>query len=233
MFEYMLWLRETDSTQLRLKEWSLPWGTVVVADRQKRGKGRKGRRWESQEGGLYFSFVLNAEDFREILQLPLIVGLSVSNFLDREGIKTSIKWPNDVYVMGKKIAGVLVERSGIKVITGIGLNVNQATFPEHIQDIAISMKLAKGSSFDRRDVLSGLLSFLEKNIRLYQEKGFSPFVKHIRDKLLFIGHEVVVSSEEPITGTLMGIDEEGFLLLKTSEGYKKITAGDVSLRAFL
>ena len=233
MFECLLWLRETDSTQLRLKEWSLPWGTVVVADRQKRGKGRKGRRWESQEGGLYFSFVLNAEDFREVLQLPLVVGFSISNFLDSVGIETAIKWPNDVYAQGRKIAGVLAERSGNKVVVGIGLNVNQEAFPEHIRNRATSMKLVRGSPFDRRDVLSGLLFFLKRDILLYQREGFYPFLKPIRKKLLFVGSEVVVLSEEQVTGTLEGIDDKGFLLLRTPEGYKRITAGDVSLRPSL
>ncbi len=233
MFECLLWLRETDSTQLRLKEWSLPWGTVVVADRQKRGKGRKGRRWESQEGGLYFSFVLNAEDFREVLQLPLVVGFSISNFLDSVGIETAIKWPNDVYAQGRKIAGVLAERSGNKVVVGIGLNVNQEAFPEHIRNRATSMKLVRGNPFDRRDVLSGLLFFLKRDILLYQREGFYPFLKPIRKKLLFVGSEVVVLSEEQVTGTLEGIDDKGFLLLRTPEGYKRITAGDVSLRPSL
>ncbi len=233
MFECLLWLRETDSTQLRLKEWSPPWGTVVVADKQKRGRGRKGRRWESQEGGLYFSFVLNAEDFREVLQLPLVVGFSISNFLDSVGIETAIKWPNDVYAQGRKIAGVLAERSGNKVVVGIGLNVNQEAFPDHIRDRATSMKLVRGSPFDRRDVLFGLLSFLKRNILLYQREGFYPFLKPIRKKLLFVGSEVVVLSEEQVTGTLEGIDDKGFLLLRTPEGYKRITAGDVSLRPSL
>ncbi|MDQ7081940.1 MAG: hypothetical protein Q9N34_02275 [Aquificota bacterium] len=103
MFEYMLWLSEIDSTQLRIREWSLPCGSVVVADRQKEGKGRKGRRWESQEGGLYFSFVLCEEDFSDYLQLPLVCAVlpSPSSF-DSLGFHSSIKWPNDVYVRGKK-----------------------------------------------------------------------------------------------------------------------------------
>jgi len=105
---------------------------VAVADRQKKGKGRKGRRWESQEGGLYFSFVLSEEDFSDLLQIPLVVGLGVSETLNREGVGTVLKWPNDVFAKGKKIAGVLAERTGGRVIVGVGLNVNQKSFGEEI-----------------------------------------------------------------------------------------------------
>ena len=230
MFEYMLWLRETDSTQLRVREWSLPCGSVVVADRQKEGKGRKGRRWESQEGGLYFSFVLCEEDFSNYLQLPLVCGLALSKFLDSSGFHSSIKWPNDVYIRGRKIAGILVEKMKEIIAVGVGLNVNQKELPPDLRDKATSMKIESGRTYNRREVILNLLDFLNRELRRYREEGFRKIREEIDEKLLFKDEEVVLISEKPEAGILLGIDKEGFLLLQTAEGVKNIPAGEVSLR---
>jgi len=232
MLAYLVWLRETDSTQRRLKEGDFPCGTIFVADRQKEGKGRMGRRWESQEGGLYFSFVLCEEEFSKPFQIPLVVGISLSEFLDTLGLKTALKWPNDVYSKGRKIAGILAERSAGRVIVGIGLNVNQEGFPKELENRATSMYLVTGRRWDRRDVLLGFLGKLEEDLEDYRREGFERFRGRIEDKLLFVGEEVVVLGERPEVGVLLGIDEEGALLLQTSEGIKKVMAGDVSLRLY-
>lgn len=230
MFEYAVWLRETDSTQKRLREGNYPCGMVFIADRQKEGKGRKGRRWESQEGGLYFSFVLCEEDFRDYLSLPLVIGLAVVRFLEDVGIRTAIKWPNDVYLRGKKAAGVLAEKIGRKIVVGIGLNVNQKDFPQELKDSATSLYLETGKIFDRREILSGLLSSIAEALDAYKREGFKAFKKEIEERLIFKGEEVIVLSEEPVVGIMLGIDDKGYLLLQTAEGVKSIAAGDVSLR---
>ena len=233
MFELLVWLRETDSTQKRLKEGSFPCGTVFVADMQKEGKGRKGRRWESREGGLYFSFVLCGEAFSKPFQIPLLAGLSISDFLNSLGIRTAVKWPNDVYVCGRKVAGILAELVKDRIIVGVGLNVNQRSFPRDLEDRATSIYLTTGKSWNRKEILLGVLEKLEEYLRDYKEEGFESFREKIEERLLFRGEEVVVLSEKPIAGILEGIDEDGFLILRTSEGFVRITAGDVSLRPYL
>jgi len=230
MLHYLIWLREADSTQEVLRRGSFPEGTVVVADRQKRGKGRKGRRWESQEGGLYFSFVLSSEKFRSVLQIPLVVGLAVSELLDSRGIGTAIKWPNDVYAKGRKIAGVLAERTDDRVIVGVGLNVNQPHFGGELEEQAISMYRITGREHDRVELLCGLLERIVDQMELYRREGFAPFRERVEEKLIFVGEEVVVLCEKPEVGILTGIDDEGFLLLRTAEGDRRVPAGDVSLR---
>ncbi len=233
MFKFLIWLKEVDSTQTKLKEGNFPNGTVFVADLQKGGKGRKGRRWESREGGLYFSFVLSAADFKESSQLPLVVGLAVSQALEEEGLKTFIKWPNDVYVRGKKIAGVLVERSKDRVIVGIGVNLNQREFNTEIKNTAISLYQITGTEVNRIYFLSKLLNIIDKHLRHFSLKGFSPFFKgKIEEKLLFKGEEVIAISDKPQVGILLGIDVEGFLILKTASGYLKVNTGDISLRLY-
>jgi BirA family biotin operon repressor/biotin-[acetyl-CoA-carboxylase] ligase len=104
--DFILWFEETGSTQNVLKEFSFPYGTVVVANRQWEGRGRFGRKWHSQEGGLYFSFLLRAEDFKELLPLPLVVGYGVLLQIERKGFKPMLKWVNDVYVSRVKRSAV-------------------------------------------------------------------------------------------------------------------------------
>jgi BirA family biotin operon repressor/biotin-[acetyl-CoA-carboxylase] ligase len=230
MFTYMVWLKEVGSTQDVLKEGDFPYGTVVVADTQKRGKGRKGRRWESQEGGLYFSFVLSAKNFRDTLQIPLLLGLSVSEALGTLGFDTLIKWPNDVYLEGKKVSGALVERTGDRIVSGIGINVNQTSFPHDIRDTAVSLRMVAGREFSVVEVLSLVLGRLRENLTLYARTGFEPFRERIENVLAFKGEEVVVLSEEPLAGILVGINGAGFLILETQRGRREVTSGDLTLR---
>ncbi len=232
MFEHLIWLKETDSTQEVLKRGNFPYGTVVVADVQKKGKGRRGRKWESQEGGLYFSFVISAEDFNEPLQIPLVIGLSVSSTIDSLGFRTSIKWPNDVYLKGKKLSGTLVERKEGRIIVGTGINVNQKEFPEDLKDMAISLRQVSGREYDRKEVLLRVLSEIGKNLEELKERGFKDFKERIEEKLLFKGEEVIVENGKTITGILKGLSEKGGIILITSEGEKEIISGDVSLRRF-
>ena len=146
--DFMLWLEETGSTQNILKEFSFPYGTVVVANRQREGRGRFGRRWHSEEGGLYFSFLLRAEDFKELLPLPLVVGYGVLLQIERKGFKPMLKWVNDVYISGKKVCGVLVERSKEKVVVGVGINLNQKEFPSDL--MATSLYMLRNEVFKKK-----------------------------------------------------------------------------------
>ncbi len=230
MFHYLLWFREVDSTQDILKNSDLPAGTVVVADVQKKGKGRKGRRWESQRGGLYFSFVVSSKEFKEFLQLPLVVGYALSEAVDNFKLRTYIKWPNDIYLSGKKLAGILCEKSGDRIVVGIGLNLNQDSFPDSVKDRAISLKLATRRAYNPVSTLTSLLNCLNGYLELYRKEGFTPFLKPIESKLLFLGEEVIVLSEERIEGRLVGISNKGFLILKTPRGYRSLVSGEVSLR---
>jgi len=233
MFDHLVWLEEVNSTQDVLRKGSFPKGTVVVANRQKKGKGRKGRRWESQEGGLYFSFVLFEEDFKEVVQIPLVVGLSVSEVLEDLGVGAVLKWPNDVYARGRKIAGILVEKSGRRIITGVGLNVNQRGFGEGMEDVAVSLYQLTGRESSKPALLCRLLDRIALHLQRFGREGFAPFKAPVEERLIFRGEEVIVLSERSEVGILKGIDEEGYLLLQTSEGDRRIAAGDVSLRLHL
>jgi BirA family biotin operon repressor/biotin-[acetyl-CoA-carboxylase] ligase len=226
--DFMLWLEETGSTQNVLKEFSFPYRTVVVANRQREGRGRFGRKWHSQEGGLYFSFLLRAEDFKELLPLPLVVGYGVLLQIERKGFKPMLKWVNDVYISGKKVCGVLVERSKEKIVVGVGINLNQKEFPSDL--MATSLYMLRNEVFEKRDFLLETLETLNRVLEEFKRFGFEKFRSTIRQRLMFLGEEVVVYSREPVVGIFEDIDQEGSLLLRTAQGLLKFNAGEVSLR---
>jgi BirA family biotin operon repressor/biotin-[acetyl-CoA-carboxylase] ligase len=226
--DFMLWLEETGSTQSVLKDFSFPYGTVVVANRQREGRGRFGRKWNSEEGGLYFSFLLRAEDFKELLPLPLVVGCGVLLQIERKGFKPMLKWVNDVYVSGKKVCGVLVERSKEKVVVGVGINLNQKEFPSDL--MATSLYMLRNEVFEKRDFLLETLETLNRVLEEFKNFGFEKFRPAIRQRLMFLGGEVIVYSQEPVVGIFEDIDQEGSLLLRTAQGPLKFNAGEVSLR---
>ena len=227
----IVWLSETESTQELLKKADFPKGAVIVASCQTKGRGRLGRRWVSSEGGLYFSFLLEYKDISEGDCLPLVIGYGVSDFLENEGISTAIKWPNDVYHGGKKISGILVEKTGERLIVGVGINVNQERFPEDID--AVSMKIVKGRSFNLRTVLLKSLYFIERSLFVLEKEGFEYIRKKIEERLLYKGSEIIVNSEPPTVGILEGISSEGYLRVLTSEGIKEIAGGEFSLRPYM
>lgn len=229
MFKNLLWLEELSSTQDFVKEKILSIGTVVVANRQNSGRGRMGRVWHSQEGGLYFSFSLPL-GLRGERTLPLVLAYSVSTYLKKLGFMPAIKWVNDVYVGGRKVCGVLTERLRDKIVVGIGINLNQETFPEGLD--AISLKMLSGKDFEKVDFLLELMEHLEKGIERLQQEGFKAFREDIEQRLIFKESEVILYTPAPVVGILQGISEDGSLLLLTQDGLKSFSVGDITLRAF-
>ncbi|MCS7284138.1 MAG: biotin--[acetyl-CoA-carboxylase] ligase [Hydrogenobacter thermophilus] len=224
-FYSLVWLEEVSSTQDWLKEKSI--NCVVVARRQTKGRGRYGRSWQSDEGGLYFSFPLT-ETFKDEQTLPLAIALSVCQMLEDYGFLASIKWVNDVYIGGKKICGILVEKTKDRTLIGIGLNVNQKRFTESLQ--ATSLLLVSGREYHLADVLLKLLDRIDKNLDLLKERGFQVLREEIKKRLLFLGEEVVLYTDPPTVGILADLSPEGYLVLMTAQGEKKVVSGNITLR---
>jgi BirA family transcriptional regulator, biotin operon repressor / biotin---[acetyl-CoA-carboxylase] ligase len=215
--------RVTDSTNERAKELAAAGalgGTLVTADEQTAGRGRQGRVWTAPAGSaLLLSLVLRGLDERHAL-LPLAAAVAVCEAVP---VDASIKWPNDVWVDGRKLAGILLEgrpQEGWAVL-GVGLNVTTKSFPADIADTATSLALA-GVSATPESVLADLLPALSRWLDAPDDEVLSAW--RARDALK--GDRVRWSDGEGIAD---GIDDSGALLVQTANGPVTLDAGEVHL----
>jgi BirA family biotin operon repressor/biotin-[acetyl-CoA-carboxylase] ligase len=214
-----------------------PEGTVILAGEQTRGRGRRSRTWYSPGGNIALSIILYPEP-AALPFLIMIASLAVARSIESAtGLKTQIKWPNDIFVRGKKVAGILIESElkGEKLayaIAGIGINVVlQTTRIREIAATATSLEAAAGRKISREGVIMDLLREFE---RWYLElPDTKPVFKAWRDRLITLGQKVkVMWNTETLEGTAESVDESGALLLRRADGaLTKIVAGDVTLRS--
>jgi BirA family biotin operon repressor/biotin-[acetyl-CoA-carboxylase] ligase len=218
----------TDSTNSRAAEAAekgAPHGTVVCADAQTGGRGRFDRRWESPPGvNLYLSLLLRPPiDPRQAPQLTLVTAVALAKAVeDAAGIPARLKWPNDLYLAGKKAAGVLAEMSTDAdrlrhVVIGVGLNVNgeASHFPESLRRGATSLRLATGKSFRRAEILARFLDRFAESYRDFLSGGLAPLLPEWNRRSLLSGKRVVVRCREgDMRGLAAGVDEAGMLLFR-------------------
>ncbi|AIU70644.1 biotin--protein ligase [Thermococcus eurythermalis] len=207
-----------------------PEGTVVIAKRQTAGRGRKGRSWASPEGGIWMSVILKPP--RVDPRLAFVGALAVVDTLADFGISAGIKWPNDVWVGGRKVSGILAEgKAGEYSILGIGLNVNNP-IPEELKDNATSMMELIGSKLPLEKVLKRLLLHLDGWYRVFLERPDLLMAK-VRERTFILGKPVtVIEGEERISGIALDVLDDGSLLMDIGGQLRRITYGDVSLRLF-
>jgi len=212
--------RVIDSTNERAKELALAGarhGTLVTADEQTAGRGRQGRTWSAEPGdALLLSLVLRSLD--ELLPLRAAVAVAESIPLDAQ-----IKWPNDVWLGGKKVSGILVEgrpQEGWAVL-GIGLNVATRSFPDELSEIATSLAL-EGASLSREEVLGSLLASLDRMLTAPTAEVLSAW----RERDVLKGAPVAWNGGQ---GTAAGISDAGALLVETDAGVVELDAGEVHL----
>lgn len=237
-------LRETESTNIvafRLAEEGAEEGTVVIADAQTQGKGRMGRRWESPAGtNLYCSVIVRPPiSPMQAAQLTLCSVVAVARAVEKATtLIPSIKWPNDVLINGKKVAGLLNEMSAETdkvnfVILGIGININMTAeqFSADLRHPATSLLLESGKKIDRRAVACSLLESLDELYSLFLSRGHQPIRDEWLSRTNVLNRRVSVSSHDTaVCGIVTGIDEYGALLLQCDDGrMEKILAGDVTI----
>lgn len=240
----ILFKTETGSTNadaFRLAEAGAEQGTVVIADHQTSGKGRLGRRWESPAGvNLYCSVVLRPDLLPyEAPQLTFLSAVAVARAIAMiTGLQPCIKWPNDVLLHGRKVAGLLNEMSAETdrigfVILGIGINVNMRAqqFPDDLRYPATSLMLESGLPVSRQALLICLLQELDHEYRRFESRGFAPVRAEWAHYCNAFGREVQVNQGTGILhGAFDGIDEDGALLVRCSDGrQERILSGDVTL----
>lgn len=229
---------EIDSTNKKAKELSLngikpPF--VVVANRQTGGRGRLGRAFSSPEGGLYFSLVLSGKDIINPDLLTTSASLAVSRALERlSGIKTDIKWVNDLYLNGKKVVGILseglvnIEEGGLsEVVIGIGvnLNVNPEQYPEEVRAIATSFYPDGSAPFSRSKAIAECVNEV---IKIQNED----FLDEYREKCFILGQSLyVLRNGNKREALALSIDDFGHLVVKYEDNtIEALSSGEVSLK---
>ena len=218
-------------------------GTVVIAETQNRGKGRKGREWSSTPGqGIQISIILRPRlKPSQSIQIPLVAGVAVAQAIAGiTPLKPRIKWPNDLIVGGKKVGGILTEMSAEidridYVVLGIGLNVNtpQTLFPKEIREIATSLAEESGESVSRVRLLQSFLEEFEGFYGVFITSGFQTIRERWKAMNNTIGAWVELNDidEGMMKGKIIDMDAEGALLLqKKDKSIVRIVAGDITLR---
>lgn len=237
---------EVDSTNQKARELALagaPGGTVVCAESQTAGRGRRGKNWESPPGtSVYTSMLLYPQlNGTAVSSLTLVAALAVRSAIARcFPLEPMIKWPNDIVLDGKKVCGILSEYDTGKdgrpfVIVGIGINVYPRPFPPELEKKAACLASASPSRAepDRRQALTEAVweEFLRYYEILSQEGDFSLLKEEYENYLVNRRRRVEV--QDPLgayCGTAVGIDASGALLVETKEGVKRVDAGEVSVR---
>ena len=214
-------------------------GTVVTATHQSAGRGRRGRPWLDAPGqSLLMSIVLRPPIPPGLApQLSLVAAVAVADALGLAGATAAIRWPNDVMVGKRKICGLLPEavttREGAleHVILGIGLNVNQADFPEPIRELATSMRIETGGERAVDAMMATVLAALEDRYRRFVQAGLGALLPAWLERAQGIGGRATAADGRE--GIAVGLDLDGALLLRTDSGETmRVVAGEVKMEAF-
>lgn len=236
--EYHEEVESTNAEALLLAQQDAPEGTVVIAEAQSSGRGRLDRIWESPPAlNLYLSVIFRP-DIPAVSAsiIPLMIGVAVAEVISQycRG-RVRLKWPNDVLIEGRKICGILTEMRTRAdrvsfVIAGIGVNINMQKlhFPRELRETATSLRMETACDIDRLDFAVRLIETLERWYRIFLNGGED----HVRQTWLkyadIIGKRIEVVFKSDIQrGTVVGLDENGALLLQGETGLQQVLAGDV------
>jgi BirA family biotin operon repressor/biotin-[acetyl-CoA-carboxylase] ligase len=214
-----------ESTQL-LVDTSLPEGALVVADHQTAGRGRLGRSWEAPPGtALLFSVLLKPPPERHLPELSLVAGVAVADALERVlGLAVQIKWPNDVMLRRRKVAGCLAEARDGAVVLGIGINVGQTA--DELPEGAGSIRTLTGRTFDREELLSAVLDHLGDCYAAWRAGGLDAVYEGLGPRDFLRGRRVSVDG---VSGVVSMIDRSGRLELAVGHGeVVTVESGEVS-----
>jgi len=215
-----------------------PEGSVFLAEEQTTGRGRGSNSWQSpRSSGIYCSAILRPSlpPF-DALVLSLAAGLAVQAAIRQvdSRVNPDLKWPNDVLIEGKKVCGILTEMNAEAtrvryVVVGIGINVNQASFPKELS--ATSLRLVTGSEWSRVELAAALLKSLDREYRELienPEARVSILRRFAANSSWVTGKEVRIEEPGPgLEGVTAGLDERGFLLLRTARGTQTVLSGTV------
>lgn len=240
----VLYFDTIDSTNTKaqeLAEKGYPSGTLVVADKQDSGKGRRGRSWVSPSGtGIFMTLMIKPDiNPNNASMLTLVAALAVAKAITSvTGEEAMIKWPNDIVVNSKKVCGILTEMNAQfdyinNIVVGIGINVHNESFPEEISQMASSLMIeAGGKRFHRAQIIAETMSYFEQYYDTFlKTQDLSALVREYDELLVNRNKSVrVLDPKEPFDGKAMGITPKGELIVDTWESRKLVSSGEVSVR---
>lgn len=235
---------ETDSTNVRarkLGENGAAHGTLVVAEQQTAGRGRRGRGWESPAvSSIYMSLLLRPEFLpNKAPMLTIVMAYSVATALrEQTGLDFRIKWPNDIVLNGKKVVGILTEMSTEieyinHVVIGVGINVNTEAFPEEICATATSIRRESGKTWRRAELIAAILRQFEVQYERFVKEEDLAYLREAYDAILVnCNREVrILGEKDGYRAVALGIDDQGELLVRKEDGtVTSVYAGEVSVR---
>lgn len=207
----------------RLAAEGAPSGTAVVADEQTAGQGRFGRSWHSSpDDGLYVTIILRMRELKPTITMAL--GVAVADAIEEvSGVKPDLRWPNDVLIEDRKLAGILTQYEHGAVLAGIGINVNHVEFPAEVRNIATSLRIATGCEHDRETLLQAIL---RRVLAADPETAIRDFA--VRSSYVYGRRVFVDLGRKKEYGTTAGLDAAGFLILRKDDGSEvTIFAGGV------
>ena len=211
--------KSLSSTQDEVKVYFMR--TLVVAEQQTQARGQRGNKWEAPKGNLYFSFSMEATDFKRASDLCFLCGLAMANAIDSPLVK--LKWPNDVFIDNAKCCGILVEQDGDRLIAGLGVNVSvppKVKNPEY----ALCSLNEKGVNINAKELLNKFIKLFEDLFEKYQKD--SSFIFDLWEKkALWFNEEIYLKSEPSVHGKFIGLNKKGGLILQTSTEKKVFYSG--------
>lgn len=234
-------VESTNSVAKFLAKFGAPEGSVIISETQTKGKGRRGKKWESPSGGIWLSIIL--KPMIEPSKAPIITlatGVAVAKTLKRMNIDARIKWPNDILINNKKVCGILTEanakfNSVDYVIVGVGIDSNLDTniLAENLRKGATSLKNETQVEIEESKIISNFLNEFEKIYNLFKEKKFDEILYDWRRMSQTIGNYVEIKQPlgKVLHGTAVGINDQGALILELDNGkLKKIISGECVLK---
>lgn len=237
-------LKSVDSTNTyakKIAEDGAPSGTLVVTEEQYGGRGRRGRTWKiPPESSVAMTLIVRPDLApNHASMMTLVMGIAVARACKKEaGIEAKIKWPNDVIADGKKICGILTEMSADPdaihyVVVGAGINVNVESFPDELTEVATSLQILTGRKFHRAQLISSCMQEFEDCYEKFMRTEDLSLLMEEYHRLLVNKDErvCVLEPSGQYTGTALGIDKNGELIVKKDSGeIQLVYAGEVSVR---
>lgn len=233
-------ISSTNSEAMSAAAEGAPEGSVFLAEEQTAGRGRGVHVWESaRSAGIYCSVILRPKlPPSDVLVLSLAAGLAVRDAIAQvdSRVTVDLKWPNDVLIAGKKVCGILTEMNAEAtrvryIVVGIGINVNQAAFPEELAAVATSLRLATGSEWSRVELTAALLKSLDREYGLLIAQPDAPqsILQRFAERSSWVrGKKIRVDENgSRLEGTSEGLDARGFLQVRTAQGLQTILSGTV------